>query len=368
MKLMQKKITICYPFDGSKMGGSKISFLQFINKLDKKKFLPIIVLFNGGIFYEHLKTNNIPFEYLPNFKISEKNILLQIIKSFYLINFIKKHEIEIVHTNDNLMHLIWALPSKLTNKIFIKHFRNTDRSKLMILFELFTDKIIAISKYNRSLITKIFINKTVMIYNPIQLSKKKEITKYDKKLRNKFVITFVSNPIKLQKNPFILIEIAKELINKIDFKFLIIGSKDSIVGKEFEKEINSYNLGKYFVFTGRKFPIYNLLSLSNLLISPAKHEAFGRTVVEAMKLNIPVLASSEGGHKEIIKHNYNGLLCPTNSSKDYVKSILKLNNDGKLIKRLRRNAKLKANKKYSVKNHVEKIQNLYLTLTSNNRK
>ena len=49
-------------------------------------------------------------------------------------------------------------------------------------------------------------------------------------------------------------------------------------------------------------------------------------------------------------------------------SILKLNHDGKLIKRLRKNAKLKANKKYSVKNHVEKIQNLYLTLTNNNHK
>ena len=39
-----KKIRICYPFVGDSIGGSHLSSIELIKKLDKKKFEAIILL------------------------------------------------------------------------------------------------------------------------------------------------------------------------------------------------------------------------------------------------------------------------------------------------------------------------------------
>ena len=44
----------------------------------------------------------------------------------------------------------------------------------MTPFEIFTDKIIAISNYNFELVPSFFKNKTIKIYNPIKLLKLKK--------------------------------------------------------------------------------------------------------------------------------------------------------------------------------------------------
>ncbi len=358
---MHKKINICYPFEGNNMGGSKISFIQFLDKLNKKKFNPIIILFQKGIFYEYLKEKKINFFYL-NIPIKRSNIFILILRSLLLIKLIRKHKIDIIHSNDNLMHIIWAIPAKLSGAIFIKHFRNTDRSKIMTLFEIFTDKIIAISNYNFELVPSFFKNKTIKIYNPIKLLKLKKKKPLGKK---RLIIGFVSNPIKLQKNPLILVEIAKVLLEKIDFIFLVIGSTNSDAFVLLKNKIKENNLNSYFKFIGRKFPIHSYLSSVDILISPAEHEALGRTIIEAMSIRIPVIASDEGGHKDIIINNFNGLLSPTHSVNSYVKNILKITKNKDLKKKIVSNAFLTAKNKFSVKLHVKEIENLYLALKIN---
>ena len=51
-----------------------------------------------------------------------------------------------------------------------------------------------------------------------------------------------------------------------------------------------------------------------------------------MSIRIPVIASDEGGHKDIIINNFNGLLSPTHSVNSYVKNILKITKNKDLKK------------------------------------
>ena len=73
---------------------------------------------------------------------------------------------------------------------------------------------------------------------------------------------------------------------------------------------------------GFKSPIEPWIKSSHVLVASSKGDGFGRTIIEAMNLQVPVIASNFGGHKEIIKHNYNGLISKNRSADEVVKCIL----------------------------------------------
>ncbi|MNI11171.1 Spore coat protein SA [compost metagenome] len=55
--------------------------------------------------------------------------------------------------------------------------------------------------------------------------------------------------------------------------------------------------------------VHRIYWLGDCLVCPSQgHEAFGLVNVEAMASGLPVIASDNGGIKEIVKHGYNGLL------------------------------------------------------------
>ena len=59
-----KKIRICYPFVGDSIGGSHLSSIELIKKLDKKKFEVIPLLHKKGILYHHLINEGLKPQFL----------------------------------------------------------------------------------------------------------------------------------------------------------------------------------------------------------------------------------------------------------------------------------------------------------------
>jgi len=55
----RKKICICFPFMGDSIGGSHLSALELIKRLDNFYFYPLIVLHKKGILYNYLKRRKI---------------------------------------------------------------------------------------------------------------------------------------------------------------------------------------------------------------------------------------------------------------------------------------------------------------------
>ena len=82
-----------------------------------------------------------------------------------------------------------------------------------------------------------------------------------------------------------------------------------------------------------------------------------------MLSKIPVIAANSGGNREIIKNNINGWLYNKN---DYVelskKSIYVLNLHENELKILLNKAYSYAKKKYSINNHLKKMNEIYLEI------
>lgn len=84
--------------------------------------------------------------------------------------------------------------------------------------------------------------------------------------------------------------------------------------KELEDFIREKKLEEAVWFCGERTDISRLLVGTDLLILPSWAEPFGLILVEAMALELPVVASAIGGPLEIICPGENGLLFPSKDS------------------------------------------------------
>ena len=82
-----------------------------------------------------------------------------------------------------------------------------------------------------------------------------------------------------------------------------------------------------------------IFSELNVLVTPSLIENYPLVIREALSVGIPVVASKVGGVPEIIEEGINGLLFNPNNKIELINIIKKLNNDNKILKKLKRGIK-----------------------------
>ena len=318
---MTKKKIICYPFVGDKIGGSHISTILLAKKIKGKLLKPIVVLHKEGVLTKYLRSKRVKYYKLKNGTfLGEKKILntnfFKFIKTLIeIVIFIKKNKIDLVHTNDTRIHLMWTLASKICYIKTVWHQRsNFPNWPLYKTINKVSNKVISISNYVFSSIPQNIQKKTVVIYNPFSFKyeekSKKKIVKNKilselKIPHNSKIVTYVSN-LEERKKPIKFLHFAENLkrIYKKKIIFIVIGEKrDKKLYLKFKNIVKDKD---YIFYLGYKSNPYFYMYGSDLFFAPYTNEPFGRTIVESMLLKTPVLASNSGGHKEIIKDSFNG--------------------------------------------------------------
>jgi sucrose-phosphate synthase len=104
--------------------------------------------------------------------------------------------------------------------------------------------------------------------------------------------------------------------------------------------------------------MYRLAAASKgVFVNPALTEPFGLTLIEAAACGLPVVATNDGGPRDILGTCDNGLLIDPLDTEDIANAIEKILTDRALWKKYSRNSQQGAFKHYSWQSHVEK----YLT-------
>ena len=105
------------------------------------------------------------------------------------------------------------------------------------------------------------------------------------------------------------------------------------------------------------------MSASNLVVHSAiEPEPFGRVIAESMFAGTPVIASQAGGVTEIIEHRVTGLLVNPKNTTELCNAMLELINSDELTSSISRSAKQYVCRQFSIENHIEKIQELYVKI------
>jgi glycosyltransferase EpsD len=149
------------------------------------------------------------------------------------------------------------------------------------------------------------------IYFPI--SSEEEKIDYRKQYgysKKEFIIISVAE-INKNKNQILMVEAVKHLVGKRK-NILVL-----LVGKGPEKEmieliVKQYSLGNNVDFLGYRNDICRLLQISDLFVSCSRREGLPVSLIEAMAVGLPIIATDIRGNRDLIKNGSNGFLVSYN--------------------------------------------------------
>lgn len=293
----------------------------------------------------------------------------------------KNNNYELIHTNSPLASVIARLVAR-KNKIKLIytahgfHFHKDAPLKNWIIYypiekvmSKFTDVLITLNSedYNISK-RKFYASKTVLIPGvgidlskfDIQTEEKKKLLRSEYGYENDEFILFYAAELNSNKNQDLLIDVVYELKNEVPMiKLLLAGEGDYKC--KYQEKIVKLGLEKNIEILGYRSDIKNLLLISDIVVASSKREGLPVNLMEAMATGIPIVASDNRGHRELIINGKNGLLIPLNNLQLFVDAVLDLCRDNKIAKDMKNQGILDV-RKYSQENVTKKIEEIYTTL------
>ncbi|MBL8548608.1 MAG: glycosyltransferase family 4 protein [Hyphomonadaceae bacterium] len=228
-----------------------------------------------------------------------------------------RREPTIVHCQDIGALQSWGPPAKAMGLPVVYHHRSINRAVLPNKMALaFADAAIAISESARENLSYVPARKLTHIVNPFTMQS------IDQQAARKALLSeigaspdarlygFVGNYWR-RKRPFFFLNVCRAIAQEDPrARFLLFGRDGEITELELRRRARVLNLGRRTHFLGfRTPPEANIASL-DVLLAPALKEPFGRTLVEALLLGVPYIATDDAGHSEIASRWGGGVLCP----------------------------------------------------------
>lgn len=174
-----------------------------------------------------------------------------------------------------------------------------------------------------------------------------------------FVLTYVAE-INENKNQFMLLEAFNIVSQAIpNTKMLLVGPEHD--DGKVRNFICKYGLKDKVLLLGWREDIPELLKISDVYVASSKSEGLGVNIIEAMACNLPVIASKNRGHAEIIRHEVNGFLVEQNDFEEMAAYVLRLSDDAALREAVTKQAQADILKYESnfVLNELQHIFDLY---------
>jgi len=143
-----------------------------------------------------------------------------------------------------------------------------------------------------------------------------------------------------------------------DIYFLIIGERlQSDHNKHIDNELARMQdvLGDRMILAGMREDIPELLAAMDIFCLPSYREGMPRTIIEAMLMARPVVATDIRGAREEVVHNETGILIETRNSDALIKAFARLLDDEKLQVRFGQEGRKRALAMYDER-HVVSLQ------------
>jgi glycosyltransferase involved in cell wall biosynthesis len=112
-------------------------------------------------------------------------------------------------------------------------------------------------------------------------------------------------------------------------------------------------------FAGYRGDPYPLLSALDVFMHPARYEAFGMVVAEAMFAGLPVVATDVGGVPDVVAKDETALLVSPNDVPALSRAMARLAGDGQLRAKLGKAGLARANAQFSEARYLIEIDSLY---------
>lgn len=227
-----------------------------------------------------------------------------LLNSYVALNLKKKYNLPVVAIEH------WSEVNKDILKSYVQYLGNNVYSTV--------DKVISVSDSLKSMIYKHFNVDSLVVHNLVGEGFGYKLPSY----HTSFNFVTVGSLFHI-KGYDILIEAFAKIAHDNNFKLTIVG--DGNQRTLLQQLIVKHNLQSKVLLVGRKSrpEVADILANSDVYVSSSRNENFSVSVLEALSVGLPVVATICGGIKECINES-NGLLVPTEDVNALSSAMLKI--------------------------------------------
>lgn len=309
---------------------------RFVSYLDKKGLDTIVFAPGEGedVYYETMVDTSFSMRFLlyPECRVSIPNLyrlnnvlmqykpdIIHCVTPFNLglvgFNWGKKHNVPVVasyHTNFDqyldyynmgvLKDFLWSYFVWFHNQCLINYAPSYDTMEV-----LKKKGIKELEIWSRGIDTE--------LYNPV---KRDEGLRQTWGVGDKIVLLYVGR-IAVEKNMILLIESYKELCKLYPDEFHLVITGDG----PYKEELMNDNITNV-TFTGYKKgeELARIYASADVFAFPSVTETFGNVILEAMASGLAVIGMNQGGVKENIINDVNGILCDARQRDSFLQALI----------------------------------------------
>ena len=375
-------VTIAYPMAGDSLGGSHHSLRGLLEGLDPAQYKPVIILENPtGRLAEHFAA----FEQCADPAPPQESFAVG--RDFSLSNFastfsgmgrraalLRQMDARIVHSNDGRTHATWAFAAKRAGCKLLWHHRADPYAKgLRYLAPWVADQVVAVSRFSLSGMRpgKVAANAQV-VFSPFDIDVRADRDAMRQQLlaelgaaQNTIICGYFGSFID-RKRPLEFINAVAEM-RKMQDRPVIGVMFGETTYPELETAMRARmtdpDVAGSAHMMGYRSPGVDWIAAVDLLLVTAVSEPLGRTLVEAMLVETPVIATDSGGNPEAILDGLGKLVVPDNANA-MAKAALETLSDSNATAAMTARARESARARFSEATHVAKISQIYRNLSA----
>ncbi|MBW1782868.1 MAG: glycosyltransferase [Deltaproteobacteria bacterium] len=351
-------------------GGSErlASFLAYA--VDRTRFeARVLGLYGGGPITEELKRHHIPYDYFPHESGFGRRCVLQ----RKLCRFIRMKEIDIVqvHGAYPFTRILPAAKLTRTKVICTLHSKHSIETvaRLRTMFRLgtlFCDRIVVVSNDLKSYVEHalgIKRRRLRVIHNGVDLTKfdaaitKAHLTDIPDGTASLIRVGVVGRLREAKDHRGLFNAWAKVVPTCPGMRLFLVG--DGELRNELEQRTRDLDIADTVSFLGERDDLPQVLSHMDVIVLPSKRESFPISILEAMAMKKPVIATSVGGIPEIIKHGFNGYLVPAQRPDALAEAIVTFATNRQAFEQMALEGYKNVRENFSDRIVVAKYQRLY---------
>jgi len=367
------------------IGGGEVHLLSLISKLNRERYKIFVAYPGPGPLEELLKKESV-----TPLRVTSLRGKWEPLCVFELMCLIQRHSIDIVHSYEP-KSAFWAMiaanlldvPEKVYTvhlPCFTPYWKESGwrwaRDKIRFLRDSITsgmaDKIIAVSdeirteKIERQHVAP---DKVVTILNGVDSTKFSPTSKDRKRLYEKFGIPEESPLVGVvarmepHKGHGYLIQAMSAVIDEVpETRLLVIG--EGWYEQEIRRAVQRQQLENHIIFTGFQEDMAGILAGLDIVVMPSLYESTNLSLVEAMMMGKPVVASAIPSHRHMVQDGVNGFLVKPKDTQSLGSAMIKVLKNPSLAITMGKKGRKIAVARFSLDRMCEETEDLYKALLS----
>lgn len=282
-----------------------------------------------------------------------------------LSNFLKGRNYDILHTHNAFPHFYGSLAARRAKVPAIIHTRHgrrfgeTFNERLQFaLASRISNRVVSVSDDTGKRCKQIgwlTDSKVTRIWNGIDV--------------DRFIYTgpadcltaITVSRLSPEKDLVTMLEAVKLVVDVIpEFRLMIVG--DGPERTKLEQRIAALHLEPHVRLLGERNDIPSLLSQAGFYVSSSLTEGISLTLLEAMSVGLPIVATAVGGNPEIVKQPDTGTLVPAANASQLADAILAMCQQKAGWQQIGHQARERVEQHFTIRSMIKDYENLYLDI------